>query len=84
MCTVAVRIPDEVFLHVNKTQAEIGLYMKQLYAVDLYKRREVSLGYCAALAEMTKEEFVIFLSEFGVSIFSYESDEELMNEFQNA
>ena len=84
MCTVAIRIPDEVMLHVHKTQAEIALYMKRLYAVDLYRKKEVSLGYCAALAEMTKEEFIKLLAEYNISIFSYESEDELLGEFKNA
>ena len=46
MCTLAIEIPDEVLLNVHKTKAEVALYMKQLYAVDLYKKKQVSLGCC--------------------------------------
>ena len=53
MCTLSIEIPDEILLNVHKTQDEVALYMKQLYAVDLYKKKQVSLGYCAALAEMS-------------------------------
>ena len=84
MCTLAIKIPDEVLLNVHKTQTEVALYMKQLYAVDLYKKKQVSLGYCAALAEMSKEEFIHFLAEFKVSIFSFDDDENFENELKNA
>ena len=84
MCTLAIEIPDEVLLNVHKTKAEVALYMKQLYAVDLYKKKQVSLGCCAALAEMSEEDFVYFLAEFEVSIFSFDDDEELENELKNA
>ena len=84
MCTLSIEIPDEVLLNVHKTQDEVALYMKQLYAVDLYKKKQVSLGYCAALAEMSKEEFIQFLAEFEVSIFSFDGDEEFETELKNA
>lgn len=84
MCTLSIEIPDEILLNVHKTQDEVALYMKQLYAVDLYKKKQVSLGYCAALAEMSKEEFIHFLAEFEVSIFSFDGDEEFENELKNA
>ena len=31
VCTLAVKIPDEVFLNLHKTQAELALHMKQSY-----------------------------------------------------
>lgn len=32
-----------------------------MLAVDLYKNKKVSLGYCASVAEMSKEEFIMYL-----------------------
>lgn len=84
MCTLAIEMPDEVLLNVYKTKAKVALYMKQLYAVDLYKKKQVSLGYGAALAEMSKEDFIHFLVEFEVSIFSFNDDEEFETELKNA
>lgn len=84
MCTLSIKIPDEVFLNLHQTQAELALHMKQIYAVELYKEKKVSIGYAAALAEMSKEDFIHFLAKFNVSIFSFDSDEEIYDEFQNA
>ncbi|WP_027406494.1 UPF0175 family protein [Anaerovibrio sp. RM50] len=84
MCTLSIEIPDEILLNIHKTQDEVVLYMKQLYAVDLYKKKQMSLGDCAALAEMSKEEFIHFLAEFKVSIFSFDDDEDFENELKNA
>ena len=55
-----------------------------MLALDLYKNKKVSLGYCASVAEMTKEEFVQFLGMNGVSIFSFSSEDEFMEELANA
>lgn len=84
MCELAVKIPDEVFLNLHKTQAELALHMKQIYVAELYKERKIPLGYAAALAEMHKEEFIHFLATFDVSIFSFESEDELKEEIYNA
>ena len=40
VCTLAIKIPDEVFFNLHKTQAELALHMKQIYAVELYKERK--------------------------------------------
>lgn len=49
----------------------------------LYKNN-VSMGYCASIAEMCKEDFINFLSENGVSIFIFESEDEFIEEMNNA
>jgi len=53
MCTLSIEIPDEILLNVHKTQDEVALYMKQLYAVDLYKKKQVSFWFfvCLLLAQ---------------------------------
>ena len=83
VCTLAIKIPEEVFLNLHKTQAELALHMKQIYAVELYKEQKVSLGYAAALAEMHKEEFIHFLANFNVSIFAFENKDEFTEEIGN-
>ena len=55
-----------------------------MLAVDLYKNRKVSLGYCADIAGMAKEDFVKYLGKNGISIFSFESEKEFLEELANA
>ena len=55
-----------------------------MLAVDLYKNKKVSLGYCANVAGMTKEEFVQYLGMNGISIFSFVSEDEFLEELANA
>ena len=47
-------------------------------AVDLYSKGEVSLGQGTQIAGMTKEDFIYYLSMNKVSIFNFESEEELL------
>ena len=55
-----------------------------MLAVDLYKNKKVSLGHCASVAEMSKEEFIKYLGMNGISIFAFASEEELLEEMENA
>ena len=84
MCVVAVNIPEEVLLDLRETKNNFANYVKTMIAIDLYKNKKVSLGYCAEVAEMSKEEFVKCLGQNGVSIFGFDSDEEFMEELANA
>ena len=84
MCVVAVKVPDEVILDLRETRTDFSNYIKSMVAVELYKNKKVSLGYCAEVAEMSKEEFVKCLGQNGVSIFGFDSDEEFMEELANA
>lgn len=84
MCTVSFNIPEEVILDLRETRNDFTNYVKVMVAIDLYKNKKVSLGYCAEIAEMTKEDFIKYLGVNEVSIFGFESEEEFMEEFANA
>jgi predicted HTH domain antitoxin len=44
----------------------------------------VSLGYCAQIADMSKEEFIKYLGANGISIFQYDDEQEFIEEMNNA
>ena len=71
MCVVSVKVPNEVILDLHETRTDFSKYIKSMIAVDLYKNKKVSLGYCAEVAEMTKEEFVKYLGQNGIYIVQY-------------
>ena len=84
MCVVSFDVPEEIILDLRETRANFTDYIKCIVALDLYKNKKVSLGYCAELSGMTKEEFMQYLGENGVSIFNFDSDEEFVEELANA
>lgn len=84
MCVVSFDVPEEVILDLHESRNEFTDYIKTTIAVDLYKNKKVSLGYCAEIAGMTKEEFIQQLGKNGVSIFGFESNEEFMEGLANA
>ena len=84
MCVVSINIPEAILLDLQEDKTGFAEYMKKMLALDLYKNKKVSLGYCASVAEMTKEEFIQYLSMNGVSVFSFASDDEFLEELKNA
>lgn len=53
-------------------------------ALQLYKNKKASLEYCAGIADMSEEDFIKYLGENQVSIFDFESEEEFVEELENA
>ena len=80
MCVVSINVPEEILLDLHEDKNDFAEYMKKMLALDLYKNKKVSLGYCASVAGMTKEEFVQYLGINGVSIFSFTTEDELVQE----
>lgn len=84
MCKLMLDVPEEIFIDLHESEEEFMKYVKRTIALDLYKNKKVSLGYCASVADMSKEDFIKFLGVNEVSIFSFSSDEEFMEELVNA
>lgn len=84
MCVVSINVPEEILLDLHEDKNDFTEYMQKMLALDLYKNKKVSLGYCSSVAGMTKEEFIQYLSMNGVSIFSFASEDEFLEELQNA
>ena len=84
MCIVSINVPEEILLDLHEDKKDFADYMKKMLALDLYKNKKVSLGYCASVAEMTKEDFLQYLGMNGVSIFSFGSEDEFLEELANA
>lgn len=84
MCVVSINVPEEILLDLHEEESGFAEYIKKIVALDLYKNKKVSLGYCSSVAGMTKEDFVQYLSMNGVSIFSFASEDEFLEELKNA
>ena len=81
---ISIQIPEEILIDLHEDRDIFENYVKQKIAIDLYIERKVSLGYCAELAGMAKEDFIKLLGKNKVSIFSFVSDDEFEEEATNA
>ena len=85
MASVAqVTIPESIALSLREPTERIGLEMKRASAVIYYNDRKLSLGQCCELAEMSKAEFISYLSKYNIPIFNYDSEDELLEDIRNA
>lgn len=84
MCVVSINVPEEILLDLHESENDFATYMKCMLVVDLYKNKKVSLGYCASIADMSKEDFIKYLGKNEISIFSFENEKEFMEELANA
>ena len=84
MCQIAVQIPEAVLYDTHMTAIQANDYVRKLIALDYYTHQHVSIGYCAQIAQMTEEDFIRFLSENDISIFSFDDKDEFLDEMRNA
>lgn len=84
MCMVSFSVPEEILLDLHEDKIDFTNYIKKTIAFDLYKERNVSLGYCASVADMTKEDFIQYLGANQISIFEFASESEFTEEASNA
>ena len=79
-----VKIPENILLSLRGTIDGIGLEMKRALAVVCYNDRKLSLGQCSDLAEMSELAFIKHISKYSLSIFNFDSTDELLEDIKNA
>ena len=84
MVAVGFDVPQEILLDLKITEKAFTSYARKYLALDLYKNKHISLGYCTELADMNEEDFIKFLGENKVSIFDFEDEEEFLEELSYA
>ena len=84
MCQIAIDIPNEVLFDTRMSKQEANSFAKKAVALCYYVQNGVSLGYCAQIAGMSKENFIRYLGDHNVSIFHYDDEDEFQEELSNA
>ena len=84
MSVISLNVPNEILLDLKINENTFSSYVKKFVALDLYKNKNVSLGYCSQFAEITKEDFIKFLGANNVSVFGYDDEDEFLEEVHNA
>lgn len=84
MCQIAVDIPEEVLYDIRMSKLEATEEVRKIIALRYYTVHGVSLGYCAQIAGMDKEDFVRYLGANKISIYQFDDKNEFVEEMQNA
>ena len=84
MCQISMQIPEAVLYDPHMDASDALSFAKKMVALGYYTKNNVSIGYCAQIADMPEEDFIRFLGENGVSIFQYKNKDELIKELSNA
>ncbi|MCR5143637.1 MAG: UPF0175 family protein [Ruminococcus sp.] len=84
MMSINVNIPDAVLFDTKMSPELAESYARQAVALRYYTQKGVSLGYCAEIAGMSKSDFIKYLGDNSVSIFSYDDEAEFLEEMNNA
>jgi predicted HTH domain antitoxin len=84
MCEIAFSIPNEVLYDTKMSKQDTLAFAKRAVALCYYTQSKVSLGYCARIADMSKEDFIKYLGANGISIFQYDDEQEFIEEMNNA
>lgn len=79
-----IQIPQEILLALRISIDDFIIDMKKTVAAKYYREKKLSLGQCAELAEMSEEAFINYLSSQQISIFNFESEEEILEDMKNA
>jgi len=79
-----ISIPSEIFLVLRESEIQFASTMKKFTALNLFQNNKLSIGQCAALADMTEEDFIYFLGANKVSIFEYLDELALRQDMANA
>lgn len=81
---MAINIPDEVLFGAKMSQEEANQFARCAVVMGYFTQNGVSIGYCAQIAGMSKEEFIRYLGRNHVSIFHFDDKEEFVGELRNA
>ena len=84
MCELSVSVPEAVLFDTHSTVEQASAFARKMTALGYYVHGHVSLGYCAQIAELTEEEFIVFLGQNKVDVFQFENDDELLRDIANA
>ena len=79
-----INIPESIQLSLREPIEAVGLEKQRALAVRCYIEKRLSLGQCSELAEMNEKSFISYMSKYGVSIFDFDSEAELIEDVFNA
>lgn len=81
---VSIEYPEELIVSLKYRKNEFAEEMKKMSLVKLFELGRVSTGMAAKALNMNRIDFIQLLGSYKVSIFPYQSQEELLEDVTNA
>lgn len=72
---IKFKIPEEILTSLNQDEAEFTKQSRLFTALQLFKKHKLSFGKAAALAGISKNEFLIEMDKNNIDYISYDADE---------
>ncbi len=81
---VTIEYPDELLASLKYKKDEFVDEIKKMSVIKMYELGKISSGMAAKVLKISRVDFLELLGKYKVSIFSYESKEELLEDLKNA
>ncbi|MEA2084611.1 MAG: UPF0175 family protein [Thermodesulfobacteriota bacterium] len=81
-----IDLPEELYLSLSAsglTKKKIAGESRKLLALKCFKEKVLSLGRASELSDLSKWDFIEYLSDNGVPVVDYDQDE-MKREFETA
>ncbi|MEW6102858.1 MAG: UPF0175 family protein [bacterium] len=74
MASICVEIPEEVSVGIRIPKEELPSQIKKIVALELYRRKAISLGKACQLAEISKWEFFELNEKMQIPLYYDQED----------
>ena len=81
---LTVSYPKELAFTLKMQDNEFVSEMKKLAVVKLYEIGKISSSYAAKILDLKRVDFLELINKYQVSFFYFNSDNDLLNDLQNA
>ncbi len=82
--TLTVSYPKQLAFSLKMQDNEFVQEMKKLAIIKLYEIGKISSSIAAKILNLTRVDFIELINKYQVSVFSYVSEDELLNDLKNA
>jgi len=75
MTSLQFFLPDDILYTLNETKNDFIKKMRLYSAIELYRKKKLSMGKASELAEMNKVNFMFELGKYDIPIIDYDIDD---------
>lgn len=84
MESLQIEYPLELSISLKYSKEELAGEIKKLAMIKLFELGKISSGMAAKTLNLSRLEFIELLGKYKVSIFPYESKQDLLEDLDNA